>query len=299
VNAFKLEESEVEKITNFSSGGVTGYLVTRTKELKSFVELLKDRLKTLRQFRANINSLAARGLDSNLLEQLVAAGPEQAGDVVSQLSQSGDGVIREVNAIQKELGQTAEKYGDENARRFYQAGVDTAQAQADGLRFGLRAIQSAAGEIVNSVYEKIRDLGRVTGELGLQAGAALAKGLTLGAQLGLINLQVAANEAARKSAVVAQVTTQVFQAAQRIEKEFLLRSIAAQQNPNAVSRAVGMIAAEAFRTQEYLRLNSEVDRLVNTPAISVFIGQEEIDAIVRAQIGEVQRQAAVNSGTGR
>lgn len=300
VNTFKLEEEEVERLTNVSAGGgITGYLVSRTKEIKSFVQSLRDRLKTLKEFRASISALAARGLDRGLLEQLVAAGPEQAGDVVKQLSQSGDGVIQEVNAIQKELGDTAEKYGDENARRFYQAGVDTAQAQADGLRFGLKAIQNAAQDIVNSVYDKIRGLAAITGELGAQAAIAFARALTAGAQIGLLNIQAAANDAIRKTAIIQQLSAQVFSASQRIEKEFLIRAAEANARSNPISRAAGLIAAEAFRTQEYLRLNAEVDRLASTPSISVYIGDKEIDAIVRAQVDQVQRNSAVAAGTRR
>lgn len=299
VNAFKLEESEVEKVTNIASNGVVGYLVSKTKETKSFVATLRDRIKTLREFRANINALAARGLDANLLEQLVAAGPEQAGDVVSQLSQSGDGVIREVNDIQRELGDLATRYGNENARRFYQAGVDTAQAQADGLRFGLKAIEFAAGLIVSTVYDQLSRLASIAGELGAAAANALARALSAGAFLGLLNVNRAADEAVRKARVVGEVSNRIGQASKSIEFEFQRRVVLAQQDPNAVARGIRLAAAEVFRAQQYQALDAEIGRLVNTPAISVFIGQEEIDAIVRTEVGRVQRQSAVAAGTRR
>ena len=299
VNAFKLEEEEIENVTRIAGGGIVGYLVSKTKETKSFVASLRERVATLREFRANINLLAARGLDAGLLEQLVSAGPEQAGDVVKQLSQSGDSVLREVNTLQKEVGDLATKYGDENARRFYQAGVDTAQAQADGLKFGLKAIEFAAGQIVDTVYKQIARLADVTGAIGVQAANALASALSAGAFLGLVNVLRAAETAQRRAQVVAQVTQRTFEAASIIESEFSRRIRDANANDNPISRAVAVIAANAFRVQEYQKLNAELDRLSNSPQISVFIGQEEIDAIVRTEVGNAQRASAVNAGTRR
>lgn len=299
VNAFKLEEEQVEKITSIASNGIVGYLVSKTKETKSFVQTLRERVATLREFRANINQLAARGLDAGLLEQLVSAGPEQAGDIVKQLSQSGDGIIREVNAIQKEVGELATEYSDENGKRFYQAGVDTAQAQADGLRFGLKAISAAAGEIVGAVYDQISRLASVTGEIGLQAANALAKALATGAQVGLFAVAVAAQSAEARARVAAQVSARVFDAALIIESEYARRIRDANARENPIQRAVGLATATVFRASEYAKLNTELDRLSSNPQISVYIGQEQIDAIVRTKVSEAQRDAAVAAGTRR
>jgi hypothetical protein len=99
--------------------------------------------------------------------------------------------------------------------------------------------------------------------------------------------------------VVAQVTQRTFEAASIIESEFSRRIRDANANDNPISRAVAVIAANAFRVQEYQKLNAELDRLSNSPQISVFIGQEEIDAIVRTEVGNAQRASAVNAGTRR
>lgn len=164
VNALSLEEQTVDRIKTFRVGGITGYLVAQVKESQKYVDVLRKRLATFRDFQRKTKQLAQRGLDKGVLEQLVAAGPEQAGTIVDQLSQSGDDVIREVNAIQRELGQVAKDSGESQAALFYQAGVDQARAQAAGLLSQIAYLASVAELLGQAIYNAVVPYAKKTGD---------------------------------------------------------------------------------------------------------------------------------------
>jgi tape measure domain-containing protein len=164
VNALALEEKTVDKIRTFKVGGITGYLVSQVKESQKYVDVLRKRLNTFRDFQTKTKRLAERGLDKGVLEQLVAAGPEQAGTIVDQLASSGDDVIKEVNSIQKELGQVAKDAGQTQAANFYQAGVDQARAQATGLLSQIAYISSVAEMLGQAIYNAVVPFAQKTGD---------------------------------------------------------------------------------------------------------------------------------------
>ena len=164
VNALKLEEETVDRISTFKVGGITGYLVAQVKESQKYVDVLRKRLNTFRDFQRKTKQLAQRGLDKSVLEQLVAAGPEEAGEIVDQLASSGDDVIREVNSIQRELGQVAKDAGQSQAAFFYQAGVDQAQAQAKGLLSQIAYLSSVAELLGQAIYNAVVPFAKKTGD---------------------------------------------------------------------------------------------------------------------------------------
>lgn len=178
VNALRLEERSVETVQTFQFGGIVGYLVKSVKKSDSFVEALRKRLATVKDFTRKTQELFKRGLDKKLLEQLVAAGPEEAGTVVDQLVNSGDTVIREVNQIQKDLGRYAVKTGNEQADKFYAAGVAMAKAQAEGLKSQIAAITKVAEAIGRAIYNAIVPFAKKTAEAvaGAVGGGATGGG---------------------------------------------------------------------------------------------------------------------------
>lgn len=164
VNALKLEEETVDRISTFKVGGITGYLVAQVKESQKYVDVLRKRLNTFKDFQKKTKQLAQRGLDKSVLEQLVAAGPEEAGAIVDQLASSGDDVIREVNSIQKELGQVAKDAGQSQAAFFFQAGVDQAKAQAAGLLSQIAYLSSVAELLGQAIYNAVVPYAKKTGD---------------------------------------------------------------------------------------------------------------------------------------
>lgn len=177
-NAFKTETESVRQFQLFSERGF--FYETEVKQQKDFVQSLKDRLKALKDFMANLKTLRDRGLDQNLLEQLLAAGPEQAGEVAAALAAGGQDIISEVNVLQGAVTQVAEELGQFGADEFYQAGVDMAQANVNGLTAELGSIESAATAITESIFNAVLPLAKELEDAGAAGGAGLAAGLASG-----------------------------------------------------------------------------------------------------------------------
>jgi tape measure domain-containing protein len=174
-NALKTESEVQRQFTLVSERGF--FYETETTKQKSFVESLRERVKALKEFQANVKRLRSAGLDEGLLEEIIAAGPEQAGEVASQLAQGGQAMIDEVNTLQQSASQVADELGQFGAQEFYQAGVDMAQAQVDGLTTQLEGIEKAAIAISDRIYEAILPFAKEMEEVGSKGGGALADGI--------------------------------------------------------------------------------------------------------------------------
>lgn len=192
-NAFKLETETVREFQLFSERGF--FFETEKKKQKDFVSSLKERLEALKNFLKNIKILRDRGLDKGLLEQLLAAGPEQAGEVAAELAKGGDAIIGEVNVLQAAVTQVADELGQFGAQEFYQAGVDMAQAEVDGLKSQLASISAAAQSLVQIILEAVLPFAKQMEDAGAAGGSGLADGLlagtsTIGEILNGLNLDV-------------------------------------------------------------------------------------------------------------
>ena len=283
VNALKLEEEEVESIQRIDGEGVSGYLVTKTKETESFLEAQRKRLDDLREFQNRINSLAAKGLDKGLLEQLVKAGPDQALVVLRQLDEGGAAVIAEVNAIQKEVGRIATEVGNENATRFYQAGVDAATSQAEGLLRAAAFVNLAAANVVKGIYAQTLPLAQNMRNVGTSAGAALASGISSGAQIG-VNAAKKASDASKLYALSAVYFMRDLQALVATH----------QATANVIGRFNPQGAAE-YRQRAFQSIgNWAIGQIQQNPQISVYIGNEEIKSTIRSVIDGNVRYGNVN-----
>lgn len=290
VNALRLEETEVDAFQRISGGGVAGYIVTRTKQFKSFLDQQRNRLSELRQFATRIGELSRRGLDSNLLQTLVAAGPEQSGEVVKQLAAGGDDAIAEVNSIQKELGQVAEKLGGETARKFYGAGVDQAQAWVDGLKSRQNQITMQAAGIAASVYAAVAPFAKQMEDVGTAAGTAIATGLGAGGKLGANLVGQSILESTQRIMRYVQVIQRIGPAIAAIERTASTLALT----------PVGQAAANAYRQNAYARLNAEVMSqgtlvMAGDTSVSVFIGGQKIDEIVRTEVTRNARGASTGA----
>jgi tape measure domain-containing protein len=177
-NALRLEESNVTTFEGFSERGFFHEIVE--KKQQSFVDALKERLKALKDFFKNIKALRKAGLDEGLLEQLLAAGPEQAGEIAAGLVAGGAAMVGEVNQLQSQIGNVADQLSDFGAEAFYQAGVDQAQAVVDGLNAEMKAITDQAEAITAVVYNAVLPWAVFTEDAATAAGAGAAAGLASG-----------------------------------------------------------------------------------------------------------------------
>ena len=177
-NALRLEEQNVTTFEGFSERGFFHEIVE--KKQQSFVEALRERLKALKDFFRNIKALRRAGLDEGLLEQLLAAGPEQAGEIAAGLVAGGAAMVGEVNQLQGQIGNVADQLSDFGAEAFYQAGVDQAQAIVDGLNAELKEVEASAAALTEVIYAAVLPWAKFTEDAATAAGAGAAAGLASG-----------------------------------------------------------------------------------------------------------------------
>lgn len=145
---------------------------------------LKKRLNQIRSFTANIKKLSALGLRKDLLQQIIQMGPEQGAAYASALSQGGKAGIKEINALQKQIGTAATSLGRIGADRLFDSGKNAGKGFLEGLKGQQKSIERLMLNIAKSMQKAIRralgikspstvmaQVGRQT-VLGLQGGIA-------------------------------------------------------------------------------------------------------------------------------
>ena len=89
---------------------------------------LEDRLKTVRDFAANIKTLIAKGLDPSLVREFVTAGVSGAGDAVAALASSSSGDIAGINAVQSGLAAEIAGFQTYASQQWFDAGIAQQEA---------------------------------------------------------------------------------------------------------------------------------------------------------------------------
>ena len=173
-NALSLETETQRRFKLVSERGF--FIEEETTKQKSFVETLRERVSALKEFYANIKALRAAGLDASFLEQLLAAGPDQSGEIAAGLVAGGQAMISEVNTLQGQVTKVADQLGEFGAQEFYQTGVDQAQALVNGLVADLGIIEAAGIDIGETIYEAVLPYAKELREVGKSAGAGFVGG---------------------------------------------------------------------------------------------------------------------------
>ena len=165
VNAFDLEQETIEEFSRLDGAG--SFVSEQRTRTKSFRESLESRLTALRDWIGKVRALQARGLDDNLLQQLINAGPEQSAEVVNQLSGASDDILAEVNDLQNQLRSEIEDFAQFSSATWFDAGIaeqqtitDNAQSAVDAAREvfeGLEAERDAALEALENSYKNYTD----------------------------------------------------------------------------------------------------------------------------------------------
>ena len=138
---------------------------------------LGDRLTILRQFSANLRTLAKRGLNAGLLRQLYEAGPEQGGAYAQALVEASAQQLSDINATATALDTEATRLGEQGGSQFYDAGIRAAEGLVKGLERQQAAIEKQMKTIADALVRQLKkalkikspsrvmaDLGRMTAE---------------------------------------------------------------------------------------------------------------------------------------
>lgn len=146
-------------------------------------ESFQQALAQARTFATSIQALAKRGLNKDLLQQLVNAGAEQGGAMAAALAGADAATLKEFNDLQNKLNAESKKVGKVTADTMYGAGLQAAKGLVRGLQAQEKALEvqmrRMALQIQRSIKKalKIKSPSRVMFNLGKFTGEGLVDGL--------------------------------------------------------------------------------------------------------------------------
>ncbi|MGW1246916.1 hypothetical protein [Streptomyces sp. NPDC002535] len=185
-NAQDLLRSRIEEQANFRAGvkataqnaSSLSSLGLEPKEVTagSIRAGLQQKLVKLRQFNRYITMLTKRGLNKNLLRQLLAMGPEEGFAYAAALAGMTATEFKQTNAIQKQIDTEADSLGRASAKHLYDAGVNSAKGLVAGLQSQQKAIEQQMVQIARGMERAIKKA------LGIKSPSRV--GMAIGANFG-------------------------------------------------------------------------------------------------------------------
>lgn len=142
---------------------------------------LKGKQTEAATFEGQIAKLSKRGLNQDLIRQLVEQGP--GGPLIGMVSRTSKGQLGQLNQLAKSGAKLSTSYGNTMADAMFDAGSQAGKGFLTGLRAQEKELQKAmdklGGQLVSAIKKrlKIKSPSRVTTAIGAQTGQGVAVGL--------------------------------------------------------------------------------------------------------------------------
>ncbi|MEE1813706.1 hypothetical protein PUR59_01450 [Streptomyces sp. SP18ES09] len=167
--------SQARSDSGLSSLGLDAQQVTAG----SIKQGLSQKLSKLRQFTRWISVLTKRGINRNLLRQVLAMGPEEGYAYASALVGMSTTDLKAVNSLQSQIDKESDTLGKRAASTMYDAGVNSAK----GLVAGLKAQEKS---VVDQMYRLAKAMEKaIKKALGIKSPSRVAHGIGLNFGQGL------------------------------------------------------------------------------------------------------------------
>ncbi|MEU2076865.1 hypothetical protein [Streptomyces sp. NPDC013489] len=143
---------------------------------------LQQKLAKLRQFNGYITKLIKRGLNKNLLRQILAMGPEEGFAYAAALAGMTNTDFKSVNSTQAAIDRESDSLARAGSKALYDAGVNSAKGLLKGLQSQEAAIEQQMVKIAQGMERAIKKaLGikspsRVGTAIGLNFGQSVGSG---------------------------------------------------------------------------------------------------------------------------
>ena len=156
VNSLSQINTEITKYTRLDEVGSFLLETDKGSSLENFSKSLAERLRLLKEWTANVRTLIQRGINGDLLQSLVKQGPEQAGELVSQLAGASDTELQQINSMQNELATEIANLQQVASARWFDAGIAAQEAFTAPLR---AAYEQAQAQVATLTEQKDLALG--------------------------------------------------------------------------------------------------------------------------------------------
>ena len=172
VDLSKSDAAATIQVIKTASGLVITQMSSANSGIDSITKQLRERLKTIKDFAANIKQMMTRGVNKDYIRQLVEAGPEAAGATAALLASATDSQLGEINSVYAEIGSISDSFAMDMGETFFGAAVKSAQALKDGFQKKMDSINSEMAVIVAAITEALSPLS----DLGTNLGEDIAQG---------------------------------------------------------------------------------------------------------------------------
>lgn len=150
----KYASDVAKKMTDYAS--ITGATSNSSTEGTSIDDYLKRRLQAIKDFNTNVKKLRAKGVNNDIIEDILNAGVEQGSNYARALAESDSKTIRSINSTQKQINAAAKAMGNTASDSMYKAGIDAARGLIKGLNSQKAALDKTAISVGNSMVKAIK-----------------------------------------------------------------------------------------------------------------------------------------------
>ncbi|MFD3848197.1 hypothetical protein ACFWVB_20190 [Streptomyces microflavus] len=245
---------------------------------------LENAILQVKNFTKQVDALAARGLNSTLLEQVIGLGPEKGAELAKALSTADKGTLARINNLQADLVAASQKLGRAGADALYDSGKAAADGFLAGIKGQQKAIEKLMLDIAKGMQRAIREALdiRSPSHVFRRIGSMTGQGLHLGLMSRFAALQDAARSAARgvvttvgaefarmpglagaMPAEVAVPLTRAQRAQQRAEQAPVRSGQASGRGGRGGAGAVGTTVQNTFNINEVGNARATAHRVAN------------------------------------
>ncbi|WP_428956231.1 peptidoglycan DD-metalloendopeptidase family protein [Streptomyces sp. cg35] len=163
-------------LTSLPNGG-------NTFDASGILAGMNVRLGQVKTFGKNLQTLAKRGLNKTLLQQLISAGPESGAAYAQALVDATPQQLKDINTAQSNIASVTTAFGKDAADAMYDAGADSGKGYLTGLASTQKAIEAQMAKIAKAIQKtikvelKIKSPSRVLHALGRFTGQGFAGGV--------------------------------------------------------------------------------------------------------------------------
>jgi phage-related protein len=145
---------------------------------------MRDALAQIKAFTANVQKLAKKGVNKDLLRQILELGPEQGAAFAQALAGANKATIKQFNSLNKQISGASSKLGKTGADLLFDSGKKAGEGFLTGLKAQQKKIEQLMLDIAKGMQKAIRKaLGikspsRVMAALGQMTVLGLSGGIT-------------------------------------------------------------------------------------------------------------------------
>ncbi|WP_329140872.1 phage tail tape measure protein [Streptomyces sp. NBC_00670] len=134
------------------------------------------------EFARNLKALKSKGVRSDLIDQVAAAGVEGGGDTARALAAASKGQIKEINSLQSSMKSQAKSVGTTVADAMYNSGIQAAKGLVKGLQKQEKSIEKQMVSIAKKMAAAIRKALKIKSpsQVFADIGQYIPQGLAVG-----------------------------------------------------------------------------------------------------------------------